>query len=128
MIMRLQVVRKQHGLTQEKFAAALDCSLGAYKTYERGERAIPSTVYEVLFKKFNVDPTWLFTGTDSELVNRHFSELEEVLRHLYEKINDQGAVYTPEKLAKMTKILFEMRIRSEQLSDKNYEDVLSLAC
>ena len=124
---RLQAIRKKQGLTQEKFAEVLGLSHSAYKTYERGERVIPSTVYETLFEKFDVDPTWLLTGLDAMSTDKNYSILEEVVSKLAQRLGEQGKSYPPEKLGKMVKLLYEFRLKSGEISDASIDDFIRLA-
>jgi transcriptional regulator with XRE-family HTH domain len=124
---RLQAIRKKQGLTQEKFAEVLGLSHSAYKTYERGERVIPSTVYETLFEKFAVDPTWLFTGLDAISTDKNYSILEEVVSKLTQRLAEQGKSYPPEKIGKMVKLLYEFRLQNGGISDAYLDDFIGLA-
>jgi transcriptional regulator with XRE-family HTH domain len=59
---RLKLVRTRLGLTQAELAKALGVSRFAVIKWEKGERDVPSSIYEVLGKQFGVNLNWLLTG------------------------------------------------------------------
>lgn len=66
---RIKQIRKHYGLSQEKFADALDLSASIVQSYELGRR-IPSssTIYKIC-DVFKINRNWLETGEgEMELV------------------------------------------------------------
>jgi len=65
---RLKLLRKMLGLTQKEMADELGVSRFAVIKWEKGERDIPSEVYETLASKFGVNINWLLTGEGEPFV------------------------------------------------------------
>ena len=60
---RLKAIRKDLGLSQEKFAADLSIHLRSYISYEQGHRSLPQNVIlQLLQKGYNIH--WLLTGEE----------------------------------------------------------------
>ena len=59
---RLKEVRRALNLTQHQLAEILGVSRFAVIKWEKGERDIPTEVYEALATKFGVNINWLLTG------------------------------------------------------------------
>ena len=58
---RIRKIRKDHGMTQETFGAAIGSTRGMVTTYENG--TIPTLATRMLIcEKFHVNQTWLETG------------------------------------------------------------------
>lgn len=60
---RLKTLRKELGLTQEKFAERLSMKRNSIANYEIGRNEPIDAVIALICKEFNVNETWLRTGT-----------------------------------------------------------------
>ena len=55
------------GMSQAEFAEILGVHQNTIVNYESGKRLPDAAVISRLFKKMNVDPTWLITGSRSSV-------------------------------------------------------------
>lgn len=60
---RLKILRKELGLTQEKFAEQLSMKRNSIANYEIGRNKPIDAVIALICREFNVNETWLRTGT-----------------------------------------------------------------
>lgn len=65
---RLKELRKELGLTQEKFAERLSMKRNTIATYEIGRNEPIDAVIALICREFNVNETWLRTG-EGEIFN-----------------------------------------------------------
>lgn len=56
--MEIKEIRKSTGLSQSKFAAALNISVRTLQKWEIGERSCPSYVVELISYRVEHDPTF----------------------------------------------------------------------
>ena len=63
---RLHALRKQHGLTQERIAEAIDVTTRYYGQIERGERPLTLSIAGRLCQLFHVTYDYLYLGTLAE--------------------------------------------------------------
>ncbi len=66
---RLKIIREELGFTQANFAASIGIKQGSYSDIERGEVGVSGVVLKELIKKYRVNPTWLYEGSGSKLLN-----------------------------------------------------------
>ena len=59
---RLKLLRKELGLTQEKFAERLNIKRNTLANYEIGRNEPIDAVISLICREFNVNETWLRTG------------------------------------------------------------------
>lgn len=59
---RLRTIRTSRGLTQARFAEALDLPIGTLRGYEQGQRDLPAHLYFQLEALYGVNPSWLHSG------------------------------------------------------------------
>lgn len=59
---RLKKYRNEKGLTQEQMAERMEMSLNYYGQIERGECGISLEKILLLYKSFDIEPTYLLTG------------------------------------------------------------------
>lgn len=60
---RLKTLRKELGLTQKKFAERLNMKRNSIANYEIGRNKPIDAVIALICREFNVNETWLRTGT-----------------------------------------------------------------
>lgn len=59
---RIKILRKNQGLTQQKFAEVLGLKQNTVATYEMGKTVPSDRTISDICEKFNVNETWLRTG------------------------------------------------------------------
>lgn len=59
---RIKLIRKNAGLTQEKFAKVLGTVQNTITGYETGKRNPSGSVIALICKEFNINEEWLRTG------------------------------------------------------------------
>lgn len=69
MAQRLQQVRTNLGLTQQKFADILDISLSAYKKIESGENGVSLNSLRILNKELGVSADYILFGEQPDLAD-----------------------------------------------------------
>lgn len=70
---RLKEQRQLLNLTQEEFAEILDMSLNYYGLIERGQNGLSLERLLLLYKKLDIDPTYLITG------DKHSVEIDKLI-------------------------------------------------
>lgn len=83
---RLKMLRKDLGLTQEKFAERLKMKRNTIATYEIGRNEPIDAVISLICKEFNVNDKWLRTG-EGEMYNETKDDVAEAVSDLLEKDN-----------------------------------------
>lgn len=83
---RLKMLRKDLGLTQEKFADRLKMKRNTIATYEIGRNEPIDAVISLICKEFNVNDKWLRTG-EGEMYKEPEDEVAEAVSDLLEKDN-----------------------------------------
>lgn len=73
---RLKKCRLDLQLTQEEFAELIQMSITYYGRIERGESGLSLEKIYLLYKKFDIDPTYLLTGLSNN-TNLKYTELLE---------------------------------------------------
>lgn len=63
---RIKKIRKAKGLTQQKFADALDLKQNTIATYEMNKTVPSERTLSDICEKFGVDPVWLRTGAGDD--------------------------------------------------------------
>ena len=63
---RIKNIRKAKGLTQQKFADALDLKQNTIATYEMNKTVPSERTLSDICEKFGVDPVWLRTGAGDD--------------------------------------------------------------
>lgn len=66
---RLQEVRENSGYTQEAFAEKLDVGVEHYRKLESGLHGLQPEKMLILYREYNIDPTYLITGEKSQQFN-----------------------------------------------------------
>lgn len=69
MAQRLQQVRTNLGLTQQKFAEILDISLSAYKKIESGENCVSLNSLRILNRELGVSADYILFGEQPDLAD-----------------------------------------------------------
>lgn len=92
---RIRQVRKDAGLTQEKFGDAIGVSKMAVTYYENGNRTPQASTVKLISARFNVNEEWLLTGRGepygpvtknqilAEFINRVMPDKDEAFRKRY---------------------------------------------
>lgn len=70
---RLKLFREHLGFTQEKLANIFGVERSTYGKIEAGKYDIPLKYVEILHAKYNLNPTWLFTGEENMQRNKTHS-------------------------------------------------------
>lgn len=71
---RLIQVRKETGLSQEKFGAAIGMSRSEVKNLEYGKTTLKDITIPLICSAYNVDEMWLRTGVGEMFVHRSREE------------------------------------------------------
>lgn len=71
---RLKLLRKELGLTQEKFAERLNIKRNTLANYEIGRNEPIDAVISLICREFNVNETWLRTGEGEMFKDRSPSD------------------------------------------------------
>lgn len=64
---RIKKSRLELNLTQEQFSEILGISLTYYGQIERGVSSISIEKLQLLYEKFNIDPTYIITGVEKDI-------------------------------------------------------------
>lgn len=83
---RLKMLRKDLGMTQEKFAERLKMKRNTIATYEIGRNEPIDAVISLICKEFNVNDKWLRTG-EGNMYNKPKDDVAEAVSDLLEKDN-----------------------------------------
>lgn len=83
---RLKLLRKDLGLTQEKFAERLKMKRNSIANYEIGRNEPIDAVISLICKEFNVNDKWLRTG-EGEMYKKPEDEVAEAASDLLEISN-----------------------------------------
>jgi transcriptional regulator with XRE-family HTH domain len=84
---RLKAIRKQLGMTQSEMADAIGVNQGNYARAETGTRNLQETAYAKLTSEFNVNLTYLFTGSGEMFIKETPPEPDETNNLLNEMSN-----------------------------------------
>ena len=130
--LKLTRIRLKSGLTQAEFAERLDLSSRAYGNYERGEREIPTILFEALLRVFNIDPLWILDGKDDEprLAGRReldYDLLEGIIALIEEWLLKHRRALPPEKKAKVIRLAYQHCIAFGSVDAPHVRDMLTLA-
>lgn len=79
LIERIKEIRRSAGLSQAKFAKAVDSSPAMICYVERGERVFADAVLEKIARRFGVNYGWLKTGEGEMAVSKRQVLLDKVL-------------------------------------------------
>lgn len=85
---RLKELRKELGLTQEKFAERLKMKRNSIANYEIGRNAPIDAVVSLICKEYNVNENWLRTGEGDMFVQ--LPEEDEVAAYVSDLLEDDG--------------------------------------
>lgn len=85
---RLKELRKELGLTQEKFAERLRMKRNSIANYEIGRNEPIDAVISLICKEYNVNETWLRTGEGEMFVP--LPEEDEVAAYVSDLLEDDG--------------------------------------
>ena len=66
---RIKQIRKEAGLTQEKFAERLGLRRQTIATYETGRSEPMDTIIFSICREFNINENWLRYGTEPMKIN-----------------------------------------------------------
>lgn len=91
---RIKRLRKELDLTQQEFADRISIKRGAVANYEIGRNIPSDSVINLICREFNVNESWLRTGT-GEMFNPSPSSAMDVLAAEYHL--DQNAYVVVEK-------------------------------
>ena len=75
---KLQLFRKQLGISQAEMAKRLGIGVRTYSRYESGERDIPSSVIEKLVQMGNIDFNWLLNNKGFPSQNNNEYKIEKL--------------------------------------------------
>lgn len=125
--MRLGFVRRDHGFKQALFSEVLETSLSAYNTYERGQREVPSRIMLQLYKKFEVNLTWLLTGEGMPYVKDPLDLIEAIIEFTNSYLLQEKVDISQEKRKKIISYLFNDAQRNGQFSIENAKQYLESA-
>ena len=89
---RIKALRKELGLTQEKFADSLSMKRNTIATYEIGRNEPIDAVIALICEKFNVNEEWLRTGTGEMFVDIPEEDEYSKAAALISKENDKSAM------------------------------------
>lgn len=67
---RIKELRKSLGLTLEKFGSNLGVGKTAISKIEKGENNVTDQMFLAICREYNVNPTWLETGTGPMFLER----------------------------------------------------------
>lgn len=67
---RLEVVRKDAGISPGEFASSLNLSQDFYQAYADGEAEMPMTVMRSLYDVHGVNPAWLLAGEQDRYMSK----------------------------------------------------------
>ena len=59
---RIRILRKQLGITLEKFGEKVGVTRGAMSSIENGKRNVTDQMFKSICREFNVNPSWLRDG------------------------------------------------------------------
>lgn len=84
---RLAAIRKSRGLQQIPFSNEIGVSQSAYKNYERGASAVPTTLMAKLCKDYHISPAWFLLGEGPMTKEAHEKALQAAIlkAHLWEE-------------------------------------------
>ena len=83
---RVKILRKSLNLTLEKFGARLGVGKTAISKIEKGENNVTDQMFLAICREYNVNPTWLETGTGTMFLE--ISEDDEYLNAAMSLSND----------------------------------------
>lgn len=129
---RLAAVRTETSLSQNAFADSLGISPHTYANYERGERELPSALLRMLFETHGIDPVWMLTGPEPDVVHAverrlNLALLEEVVRMIERSLQRAGKKLAPDKKARLTRLAYERCMRAGKTDTLGIRDLLLLA-
>lgn len=80
---RIKSVRKNAGMTQEKFGEMIGVGKMAVTYYEGGKRTPPPSTIKLISEKFHINETWLLTGEgEMQDVETHEQRIAQVVQAL----------------------------------------------
>lgn len=130
---RLAAIRSANQMTQHEFAESLGLSARAYANYERGEREMPTSLFKSLVEVFGIDPLWLLTGSDTDLMYIAKSHpldadlLESIVCLIEGWLTKHRRVLKPEKKARVIRLAYEHCIEQGQVNAGHLNEMLFLA-
>lgn len=90
---RLASIRQNSKLSQSQIAQKLNIAQSTYAGYEKGVRKIPLEVIVQLSQIFNISPTILISGNESNIIEDYTkSEKELIKKYRQLTAEQQGAV------------------------------------
>ena len=108
---RVRIIRKECGLTLEKFGERIGIKKAAVCKIENGENALTDANIKAICREFNVDYIWLTTGegemfTDNDsdftaMIDRIMAGENEFHRNLFKKL----ATATDDELEALKRII-----------------------
>jgi len=108
---RVRIIRKECGLTLEKFGERIGIKKAAVSKIENGENALTDANIKAICREFNVDYIWLTTGegemfTDNDsdftaMIDRIMAGENEFHRNLFKKL----ATATDDELEALKRII-----------------------
>lgn len=130
---RLLDIRAVSQLSQQDFALKLGLSHRAYANYERGEREMPTSLFQSLVETFRIDPLWLLTGQEdeplylSESKSLDASLLEGIVCLVEEWLAKYQRTLRPEKKARVIRLAYDHCISLGQVDAGYVSQMLDLA-
>lgn len=115
---RLKFLRKELGLTQEKFAERLNIKRNTIANYEIGRNEPIDAVVSLICKEFHVNEIWLRTGSGE--IFKHYSE--ETAYFVEELLKDEGNPFS-EMVIDMIKTYYELDQESQAVVRKYFGKV-----
>jgi transcriptional regulator with XRE-family HTH domain len=96
---RIEIVRKDSGLSQEAFADSIGVSRNSYFKYVRGHRAVPSDVFAAVLERYGTDPVWLHEGDQGldRRANTLLNEMKDILYAVDDRAEERGLSLDREK-------------------------------
>lgn len=86
---RVNKIRKENGLTLEKFGERLGVTKVAISNIEKGNRNLTEQMAKSICREFNVNPHWLSTGEGEMLISTdRNADLAKLTRNLLDTDDD----------------------------------------
>lgn len=123
---RLEQVRRDQKLTQQRFSEELGISQSAYQNYERNGRDLPATLIVTLYERYSVDPIWILTGRGRKTDEERLSELEKIILKLSAWRSQKHLEFEPPKEAKVVLALYKYALKHGEISDDQFDTIFEL--
>ena len=119
---RLKALRKELGLTQEKFAKRLSMKRNTIATYEIGRNEPIDAVIALICREFHVNEEWLRTGNGEMFKEDHVRQ--ETGYYLEELLEDYGDNPFYDLIIDMMKTYCDLDEKSKQVIRESTKKLL----